>query len=115
MKLIIAGSRGLGNLQYVDEAYESSPFIATEIVSGGARGVDSLGERYAIHILKIPVQVFIPSWDTFGKRAGILRNIEMGNYADALLAIWDGSSKGTKHMIEYMKSLSKPVFVYKIE
>jgi hypothetical protein len=113
MKLIIAGSRGLGNLQYVCEAYDESPFIATEIVSGGAKGIDSLGERYA-HILDIPVIVFKPDW-SIGKHAGMIRNKQMGDYADALLAIWDGTSKGTKHMITYMESLNKPVFVYEIK
>ena len=55
--------------------------------------------------------LFEADWGTHGKKAGILRNIEMGDYADALIAFHDSESKGTKHMIEYMKSLGKPVRV----
>ena len=112
MKLIIAGSRSITEYDAVVSAFQEWPYAeATEIVSGGARGVDRLGERVAKE-WQLPVTKFIPGWDEFGKRAGILRNIEMANYADGLIAVWDGKSKGTLHMIETMTHLGKPVFVY---
>jgi len=70
-----------------------------EIVSGGARGADALGERYAKD-RGYSLRVFPAEWDRYGKRAGYLRNAEMAKYANALLAFWDGESRGTRHMIQ---------------
>jgi alkanesulfonate monooxygenase SsuD/methylene tetrahydromethanopterin reductase-like flavin-dependent oxidoreductase (luciferase family) len=61
--------------------------------------------------LGVKVARFPADWDTYGKRAGYLRNEQMAEYADALFAIWDGESKGTKHMIDIMLSKKKPVYV----
>lgn len=73
-----------------------------EIVSGGARGADSLGEKFAReHGCKI--KRFIPDWDGLGKKAGFVRNWDMAKYADACVVFWDGKSKGTKHMIDLAK------------
>lgn len=110
MKVIIAGSRQISDYKTVMKFIESSGFHITEVVSGGAKGPDTLGEVYAEYN-EIPYTRFIPDWDGLGKKAGILRNVEMGNYADGLIAIWDGASKGTKHMIDYMHELEKPVKV----
>lgn len=109
MKVIIAGSRNITNKKKVFEIineYHTKNKI-TKVISGGARGVDSLGEEWAM-INKIPVKRFIPAWDIHGKSAGYKRNMEMGDEADALLAIWNGISRGTKHMIYYMQRLAKP-------
>lgn len=111
MRVIVAGSREGFVARNVFEAIEHSGFVITEIVSGGARGVDRDGEYYA-KLNSIPIRQFIPDWDGKGKSAGILRNIEMANYGDALVAVWDGKSKGTKHMIEIMKNQGKPVYIY---
>lgn len=111
MKLIIAGSRSVVDYNVVKKAYLESGLKATEIVSGGARGVDKLGEAVAKE-LGIPIKVFPARWDEFGKSAGYKRNVEMGNYANAALVIWDGSSKGSKHMIDTMKMLAKIVVVH---
>jgi len=100
MKVIIAGSRQIDDYNIVVEAINESEFCITEVVSGTARGVDSIGEEYAM-IHNIKVKKFKPMWNLYGKKAGILRNIKMAEYADALIAIWDGSSIGTKHMIEF--------------
>ena len=86
MKTIIAGSRGITDYSVVKQAIAESKYEITEIVSGGARGVDILGERYARES-NIPIKRFLPDWDKFGKKAGILRNQDMGNYADALIAV----------------------------
>lgn len=116
MKVIIAGSRGITSLQDIMVAVYEAGFRAndnpiTEVVSGGAKGADTLGEVFA-GLNSIPVKRFIPEWVRLGKKAGLVRNEEMGNYADALVAVWDGESRGTKHMIDFMKSINKPVFIY---
>lgn len=109
MKVIIAGSREITSYQVVKDAWLTSEFGMTEVVSGGARGVDRLGEKLAEE-LSLPVQKFIPDWE-LGKGAGYVRNKAMANYADALIAVWDGVSKGTKNMIDEMKKLGKPVHI----
>jgi hypothetical protein len=116
MKVIIAGSRDIINKQVLGAAIAESKWFEQldEIVSGGARGVDSLGEGFAKEY-NIPVKQFLADWDTYGKRAGYLRNIQMADYADALIAVWDGKSKGTKHMIGCMEKLNKSVFIYLVE
>lgn len=111
MKVIIAGSREGFVAKNVFEAVEQSGFSISEVVSGGARGVDRDGEYYA-RCNNLPVKQFIPKWDMLGKAAGFWRNDEMAKYADALVAIWDGKSKGTKHMIDAMTKLGKPIYVY---
>lgn len=114
MKVIVAGSRSITKFAVVYNAIDQSEIDQndiTEVVSGGAKGVDQLGEFYAKEF-DTPVKRFLPDWETHGKKAGILRNKEMGDYADALIAVWDGESKGTKHMIDYMKGLNKPVHVH---
>ena len=106
MKLIIAGSREFNDYSLLEKELNPYKHIITEIVSGNARGADSLGERYALEY-NIPIKIFKADWNNLGRRAGIVRNHQMGNYADLLLAFWDGKSKGTKDMIDYMKKLGK--------
>lgn len=76
-----------------------SRFLITEVVSGTALGIDQAAIEWA-HGVGIPVRKFPANWNKHGKRAGYLRNEEMADYADALIAIWDGESRGTKHMID---------------
>lgn len=101
MKLIIAGGRDFMNYEKlrtcVDDFVQRNE--VTEVVSGTARGADVLGEIYA-KANGIPVKQFPANWNKHGKKAGYLRNAEMAEYADALIAFWDGKSKGTKHMID---------------
>ena len=85
--------------------------VATEIVSGGARGVDRLGEQWGKQH-NIPVFIMQAQWDKYGRSAGYRRNEQMAQYADTLVAIWDGHSVGTKHMIDIMKRMQKPVFIH---
>lgn len=70
------------------------------ILSGGAKGADKLGERYAKE-RNLNLEIYPANWEKYGKSAGIKRNIQMGNNADILIAFWDGKSRGTKHMIDY--------------
>jgi hypothetical protein len=111
MKTIIAGSRNITDLALVYRAVDLSNYEISEVVSGLARGVDTLALEFA-SAEDIPVKGFPALWDKFGRSAGPLRNREMGDYADCLIAIWDGKSSGTRHMINYMKSLGKPTFVF---
>jgi hypothetical protein len=80
------------------------------IVSGTARGADTLGERYAEEN-DLKVRAYPPDWDAYGRRAGILRNLQMAEEADGLVAFWDGKSKGTAHMIRISKEAEAVVHV----
>lgn len=111
MKTIVAGSREGFVAKNVFEAIEESGFTITEVVSGTARGVDRDGEYFA-KVNKLPLKLFPANWDAHPRSAGAIRNNEMAEYADALVAVWDGQSPGTKHMIAAMKSRNKPVYVY---
>lgn len=113
MKVIVAGSRSIRDEELVREAIYDSQFGITELVCGMAAGVDKLAYRWALSN-KLPVRKFFPNWRKYGVAAGPLRNEQMAQYADALVAVWDGSSRGTKHMIASMKSLGKPVFVRRV-
>ena len=109
MKVIIAGSRSIiPKYREITNALIKANVHVTEVVSGCAQGVDTvaIGWGYAEHIT---VKKFPADWNKYGKKAGILRNIEMGDYADLLLVFWDGKSRGTSHMIDYMNKLGKPV------
>lgn len=116
-KLIVAGSRGFSDYQKLKrdiDALAFGPYSNDEIsiVSGGARGADALGERFA-RVNGVQLYRFPADWDRYGKRAGFFRNERMASFADGLLAFWDGVSPGTQHMIAYMTSLKKPVYVRK--
>jgi len=101
MKVIIAGSRDFNDYNLLKTSCDNllTQFTNIEIVSGTARGADKLGERYARE-RGYDIKQFPANWDKFGKSAGYIRNDEMAQYADMLIAFWDGTSKGTKHMID---------------
>lgn len=108
MRVIIAGSRTIHNYQYVEEAVKESNFNITEVVSGGARGVDKLGEHFA-RVHGLPCKQFIPDWSV-GPSAGPIRNEQMAKYADALILVWDGYSKGSANMLYNAKKWQKKVY-----
>lgn len=114
MKIIIAGSRTITDVRIVAWALGSAGLklgMISEIVSGGAKGVDTLGEQIAI-INNIPVRRFPADWNKYGRSAGYKRNAEMAEYADILVAVWDGQSKGTEHMVDLMQRGGKGVHVH---
>lgn len=113
MKTIIAGSRD--NITYDDvvAAMKLCGWVPTEVVSGTARGVDIFGEIWAEEN-NIPIKRFRPDWNKHGKGAGFIRNAQMAEYADALVAIWDGQSKGTKNMIDSASKKGLNVFIHNI-
>ena len=115
MKVIIAGSRSIKNYptlkKFVDYVLENTSWDMDLIVSGGAEGVDSMGERYGKENA-IPVNIIPADWDEYGKMAGPQRNATMAEYADALIALWDGESPGTKDMISKAHTAGLPIMVY---
>lgn len=107
MKVAVIGSRGLS----VNSLEKYLPEGTTEIVSGGARGVDTSAREYAIsHGLKLTE--FLPEYDKFGRGAPLKRNITIIEYADLVLAFRDGQSHGTKFVIDNCKKRNVPVKVY---
>ena len=106
MKVIIAGGRDFNNYQLLEGTMKSLNLDIDTIVCGCAKGADSLGRDWARNH-QIPVVEFPAEWEFYGRAAGPIRNRKMGDYADYLVAFWDGQSHGTKDMIEYMKSLGK--------
>jgi hypothetical protein len=101
-KVIIAGGRDFDDYSVVERVcdYYLQNKDDVEIVSGRADGADTLGEEYA-SVRSHQVKYFPANWKQYGASAGPRRNAEMGDYADALIAFWDGKSKGTHNMIKY--------------
>lgn len=100
MRVIVAGSRTITDSSLVFDAIEKSGITVTEVISGGARGVDTIGWEWAL-LRGIPTKVFKAEWFKYGQSAGPRRNREMANYCGkdaALILIWDGASKGSSNM-----------------
>jgi hypothetical protein len=113
MKVIIMGMRDFHDYAAVVEAIAASGFKITEVVSGCAPGVDALGERWAAEN-RLPVKQFPANWLKHRKAAGPIRNAQMAKYADALIAIWDGKSRGTGNMIKQAKEHFLRVHVFRV-
>jgi hypothetical protein len=110
MKLIIAGSRNLSVAEdFIVDCMVNFNITPTEIVCGMAPGIDESGEAYA-EKYQITRRDFPANWNAFQKAAGPMRNKEMAVYADALLLIWDGESKGSANMKMQMEKLKKPIY-----
>lgn len=86
----------------------------TQIISGGAKGADSLAERYA-HENNIPVQIFKPDWNKYGRVAGIVRNKQIVEAAEMVIAFWDSKSRGTKNSIAAARKMNKEVLVIEFQ
>lgn len=114
MRTIIAGSRTVTDIKELLTALSYLDWHITEIISGAAKGADHLGEQYAIdndlYITRFPAQ-----WDHYGKKAGYIRNIEMAKYADNCLVLWDGQSKGSKHMIKTAQEHKLTTAVWRVD
>lgn len=113
MKVIIAGSRSMTNYEVVKQAVNESGFVISEVVCGMARGVDLLGREWALRN-SVLVKEMPADWNRFGKSAGYKRNVQMAEVADALIAIWDGVSRGTKHMIDIAKNKGLLVYIKRV-
>lgn len=110
MKVAVIGSRGLS----VTDLGRYLPENTTEIVSGGAKGVDTSAREYALsHDIKLTE--FLPEYTRFGRSAPLKRNITIIEYSDIVLAFWDGKSRGTKFVIDNCRKLGVEVRVYIID
>lgn len=98
LKVIVAGGRDFNDYTRLKSILDHIP-QSFEVVCGEARGADSLGNRYALEN-GLTIHSFPADWNTHGKSAGYKRNAQMAAFADALVAFWDGSSRGTKSMID---------------
>lgn len=117
MITIIAGSRDYKDYQFLCSCLEDVEYCGwniSQVIVGGARGVDQMGERWAKE-MGITYEVYPAEWVTFGKGAGYIRNKVMAQNAEALIAFWDGKSKGTKHMIDTAIELGLYVKVFYIQ
>ena len=110
MRIAIVGSRDFGE----PDIEGNVPGGVTEIVSGGARGVDACARDYAL-AHGIRYVELLPDYGKYGRRAPLIRNLEIAKYADAALIFWDGASRGTKHVMECFLSLEKPFTLIKKE
>ncbi|MBR2176773.1 MAG: DUF2493 domain-containing protein [Clostridia bacterium] len=107
MKTAVIGSRNLS----VDDLGRYLPKNTTEIVSGGAKGIDACAREYARQN-NITLTEFLPEYNKFGRYAPLKRNLEIIDYADEVIAFWDGKSKGTGFVIDNCKKKNKKITVY---
>ncbi len=116
MKIAVVGSRNISmsSERFYELLGSLLPDEATEIVSGGARGVDSLAAQFA-KMRGLPVREYLPDYKLFGKIAPLIRNRTIVDNADFVVAIWDGKSRGTLNSIDYTLECNKPLAIYYIE
>jgi hypothetical protein len=110
MKVAVIGSRGFDDYDKVKAIL--SAIKIDLLVSGGASGGDTLGERYA-NENNIETLIYLPDWEKHGRLAGFIRNTNIVEGADLVVAFWDGESKGTKDSIDKAKKLGKKVLIIK--
>ena len=104
MKLLIVGSRTITDFDLTGHI----PAETDLIISGGAKGIDTVAEKYADEH-GIEKLIFYPQYENYGRAAPLKRNEEMVNAADAVLAVWDGESRGTKYALNYAKKMGKKI------
>lgn len=108
MRTAIIGSRTFNDLSFATERLKE--FDITHVVSGGARGADSIAEKWAYQN-EIPTTIYYPNWGRYGKSAGFRRNADIVEDCDQLIAFWDGNSKGTANSIDIAKANKKPHYI----
>ena len=114
MRVIIAGSRSIGDYELVEQAVADSGFNITEVVSGKAIGVDTLGEIWA-NEHGVPIKPFPANWAKYGRRqAGKIRNQQMADYADALIAVIKNHSSGSSDMLKRIQDANKPFYLVEV-
>ena len=113
MRLAIIGSRSFDDYQLIINELQSYKDKITLVVSGGARGADTLSEKWA-NENNIETLIFLADWEKHGKRAGFIRNEDIIKNCDCCIAFWDGKSPGTKHSLSLCKKLNKPYRVINI-
>ena len=108
MRIAIVGSRTLT----VEDLGHYLPEDVTEIVSGGAKGIDRCAKQYAREN-QIKLTEFLPDYHRYGRGAPLKRNLNIVDYADCVIAFWDGQSRGTKSVIELCQQKKKRITVIK--
>ena len=108
MRVIVAGSRTITDCNWIYEELDKYKNHMSVILSGHANGVDKIGEKYAKDN-GIKLEVYPADWKRYGRSAGYIRNAEIVQKADGLIAFWDGESKGTEHVIK--EALGNDIFV----
>lgn len=113
MKIAVVGSRNVSMSfeRFYKLLSDLMPAETTAVVSGGARGVDRLAAEFA-RKRNLPIEEFLPDYKTFGKIAPLIRNRTIIDNADFVVAVWDGSSRGTLNSIDYTLECNKPLVVY---
>lgn len=104
MKVAVVGSRGIS----VQNLENYLPNEVTEIVSGGAKGVDSCAKEYALKN-NLRYTEFLPEYNKYGKAAPLIRNLQIIDYSDKIIAFWDGISRGTEYVIKMCKKNGKNI------
>lgn len=110
MKIAILGTRTFNDVSYFESVIGSIISEDDTIISGGARGTDSLAEKYA-YDHNIPIQIFKADWNKYGKAAGFIRNDEIWRETDIGVIFWDGESKGTAHSIQLAEKYQKNLLI----
>lgn len=113
MKAAIVGSRSINSYEVVKAILSQYKFI--QVISGGAKGVDTLAEQYSEESNLMKPLVILPNWKQYNRGAGAVRNREIVDKSDFVIAIWDGKSKGSLISINYAKNNNKPVYVWLVE
>jgi hypothetical protein len=116
-RVIVAGSRELEDFELLQkklDAILANKLPNVTILSGGARGADELGERYAKE-RGLQCQVYKAEWEMYGKAAGLVRNTKMADEGHALVAFWNGWSPGTRHMIDIANEVRLPIRVIRFQ
>lgn len=113
MKISIIGSRTFNDYDFLKKSVLENIDVddIDEIVSGGAKGADKLGELFAKEFNK-KTTIFLPDWGKYGKSAGFIRNADIIKNSDFVFAFWDGVSKGTLNSINTAKKLNKKLVIY---
>ena len=114
MRTIIAGSRTITNYSEVEKAVNDCGWQVTEVICGGAAGVDTLGAKWA-NEHQVPLQYFLADWTTHGRAAGPIRNTEMALAADALVLVWDGKSRGSADMLNKATAKGLKTYIYVVD
>ena len=110
VNIAIVGSRAYPRLDQVKRYVGMLPGIGVTVLSGGAQGVDTAAQDEADE-QGIPTRIFLPEWGTLGRRAGVVRNAQLVDAADLLVAFWDGESRGTRNAIHHARNMVKPFVV----
>ncbi|MBR5528715.1 MAG: DUF2493 domain-containing protein [Clostridia bacterium] len=109
MKVAVIGSRSI----IIKDIGRFLPPDTTEIISGGANGVDKCAAEYAV-TNGIPLVEILPDYDRYGRRAPLFRNEEIVRHADTVIAFWDGKSRGTIHTAKLCKKMGVPIRIFKL-